>query len=269
MKSTCFPLILATLALLSPWTTADELIMAGVRDVELMDGGQFIVSGKGPSARAETFEFLKRSDGGYTLLSTTTLADGSARVQARYDYDEDWNAIRALGQGIYDDEPVRVNLAAAASSVSIRVRGEETTIDAAVPCPERCFMDMAPSGSPMFVMMEHYDFEKGGVQSFRWAAQDLMSTFTSPVNQRAELRLRGEQDMERADGSVLTIRDFEMIERIPTPGGGEFVMEFDLWTDDEGRPMGYRINRTGGRPSSSGIMGFRSGYEDIRAKLQP
>ena len=56
-----------------------------------------------------------------------------------------------------------------------------------------------------------------------------------------------------------------MIERIPTPDGGLFVMEFDLWTDDAERPMGYRINKIGGKPSTSGIVGFRKGYEDVRS----
>jgi hypothetical protein len=58
-----------------------------------------------------------------------------------------------------------------------------------------------------------------------------------------------------------------MIERIPTPDGGVFVMEFDLWTDDADRPMGYRINSTGGKPSTSGVFGFRQGYEDVRDQL--
>ena len=106
---------------------ADDLVLSGVRNVKLLDAGQFIVSGKAPSARIETFEFLERPEGGFTLLSTTTIADGSAQVQARYDYDEDWNAIRALGQGIYEDEPVRVNLTAEPSSVTIEVRGDDTT----------------------------------------------------------------------------------------------------------------------------------------------
>ncbi len=44
-------------------------------------------------------------------------------------------------------------------------------------------------------------------------------------------------------------------------------MEFDLWTDDDDRPMGYRINRTGGKASTAGIVGFRKGYEDVRDRL--
>lgn len=267
MTARLLPAIFAALLLPTSAAIADDLILAGVSGVKLVDAGQFLVSGKAPSARVESFEFLQRPDGGYTLLSATTIADGTARVQARYDYDEDWNALRALGQGIYEGEPVRVILEAQEALVSIRAQGETTDIEASVPCPNRCFMDMAPSGSPMFVMMQHYDHEKGGVQSFRWAAQDLMSTFSSPVNQRAELRLRREIPIERADGSTMTIRDFEMIERIPLPTGGDFVMEFDLWTDRESRPMGYRINRTGGRPSTSGIIGFRAGYDDVRARL--
>jgi hypothetical protein len=255
--------VLASLAL-GGIVSADELTLAGIRDVELLDAGIFEVAGTPEHARVETFEFLRRPDGGITLLSATTMANGATRVQARYDYDADWNAQRAVGHGIYEDEPVRVRLEARESSVAISARGEETDISASVPCPDGCFMDMAPSGSPMFVMAQRYDYAEGGSQSFRWAAQSLRDTFTSPENQRAALRLRGEIPVERADGSTLVIRDWEMIERIPTPGGGLFVMEFDLWTDDEGWPMGYRINRTGGKPSTAGIVAFRQGYEDVR-----
>ena len=127
--------------------TANELTLSGVRDVQLIDSGTFIVSGTPPFARKETFEFLQRSDGGYTLLSATTMTDGAMRVQARYDYDADWNAVKAAGQGLYKDEPVRVNLTAEPGSVTIRVRGDETEVDKTIPCPEGCFMDMAPSGS--------------------------------------------------------------------------------------------------------------------------
>jgi len=126
---------------------------------------------------------------------------------------------------------------------------------------------MGPSGSPMFVMTRRYDQARGGIQSFQWAAQDLTQAFTSPDNQRAALRLRREFPVKRTDGSTLVLRDYEMIERIPTPDGGVFVMEFDLWTDDLDRPMGYRINTAGGKPSTSGVLGFRKGYEDVRAQI--
>jgi hypothetical protein len=251
----------------APAWGADGLTLSGIRDVELLDSGSFVVSGLPPFAREETFEFLRRPDGGFTLLSATTMTSGTYRVQARYDYDSDWNAVKAVGQGIYENEPVRVDMQAKSGEVEIRVRGEQTSIDAAIPCPSGCFMDMAPSGSPMFVMTRHYDHSRGGPQSFQWAAQDLPRPFTSPANQRAELRLRRAIPVERADGSTITIRDYEMIERIPTPDGGVYVLEFDLWTDDVDRPMGYRINRAGGKPSTSGIVGFRKGYEDVRDQI--
>lgn len=246
---------------------ADDLTLSGVKDVKLIDAGHFDVSGIPPFARQEVFEFLKRPDGGYTLLSATTMTNGAMRVEARYDYDADWNAVKAVGQGIYGDEPVRVTLQADTGAVNIQVRGEETEVDKTVPCPEGCSMDLAPSGSPMFVMTRRYDREKGGMQSFQWAAQDLQQNVSSPDNQRAALRLRGEIPVTRVDGTKITILDYEMIERIPMPNGGMFVMEFDLWTDDENRPMGYRINKTGGKPSTSGILGFRKGYEDVRDQL--
>ena len=253
--------------LTSTVAAADGLTLSGVKGVKLLDAGSFVVSGIPLYAREETFEFLQRPDGGITLLSATTMTDGAVRVRARYDYDANWNAVTGMGQGIYKDEPVRVELQARQDSVSIRVRGDETSIDKTIPCPDGCFIDMAPSGSPMFVMTRRYDQAKGGTQSFQWAAQDLTQPLTSPDNQRAALRLRREIPVERADGSTVVIRDYEMVERIPTPDGKVFVMEFDLWTDDTGRPMGYRINTVGGRPSTSGVFGFRKGYEDVREEI--
>jgi hypothetical protein len=247
---------------------ADEgVTLSGVKGVQPLDAGVFVVSGLPSTARVETFEFLQRPGGGVTLLSATTMNDGSVRVQARYDYDADWKAVAGFGLGLYGDEPVRVEMRPSAGAVAIRVRGAKTTLDKTIRCPEGCFMDMAPSGSPMFVMTRHYDRAKGGEQSFQWAAQDLPRPFTSPDDQRAALRLRRELPVKRADGSSLTIRDYEMIERIPTPNGGLFVMEFDLWTDAEERPMGYRINKIGGKPPGAPIVAFRSGYEDVRAKV--
>ena len=246
---------------------AQELTLSGVKGVRLLDAGSFVVSGGPSTAREETFEFLQRSDGGVTLLSATTMADGSVRVQARYDYDARWRGVAAVGQGLYGDEPVRVEMQAVAAGVEIRVRGVRTVLDKTINCPDGCFMDMAPSGSPMFAMTRQYDRAKGGMQSFQWAAQDLPRPFTSPDNQRAELKLRRELPVTRADGSSVVIRDYEMVERIPTPDGGVFVMEFDLWTDAAERPMGYRINSIGGRPPAAPILGFRRGYEDVRDKL--
>ncbi len=245
----------------------DGLTLAGLRNVELVDAGSFVVDGKPRFAREETFEFLRRPDGGMTLLSATTMRDGSLRVQTRYDYDADWNALRALGAGIYKDEPVTVLLEAEEQSVAVSVRGESTDIEATVPCPDGCFLDMGPSGSPMFVMTERYDHQQGGTQTFRWAAQDLRRAFTSPDNQRAELTLRRELPIKRTDGSMVTIREYDMVERVPTPEGGDYVLEFNLWTDAKGRPMGYRINTAGGKPSESGVLAFRKGYEDVRASV--
>lgn len=261
----CLAVTLAVATL--PSAAQDQVTLSGLKGVKLLDAGMFVVSGAPSAARTETFEFLQQRDGSITLLSATTMADGSVRVQARYDYDNGWRAVAAAGQGIYGEEPVAVDMKASPGRVAIRVRGATTSLDKSIPCPDGCFMDMAPSGSPMFVMTRHYDHAKRGFQSFQWAAQDLPRPFTSPDNQRADLRLRRELPVKRAHGSAMTIRDYEMIERIPTPNGGMFVMEFDLWTDAADRPMGYRINSVGGKPPAEPIVTFRTGFEDVRAQV--
>jgi hypothetical protein len=127
-------------------------------------------------------------------------------------------------------------------------------------------MDMAPSGSPMFIMTRHYDRAKRGEQSFQWAAQDLHQGQSSPENQQASLDLRREVALERRDGSQLRIREYRQIERIPTPAG-MFVMDFDVWTDDAERPIAYRINLVQGKPPAAPIVAIRRGYEDIREQV--
>ena len=177
------PTVLATgFALAALPAAADDpgVTLSGVRDVKLLDAGIFVVSGMPAFAREETFEFLRRPDGGVTLLSATTMNDGAVRVQARYDYDAAWKAVAAWGQGVYGDEPVQVDMRHTPGAVAIRVRGAKTAIDKTMPCPAGCFMDMAPSGSPMFVMTRHYDRAKGGEQSFQWAAQDLPQAADQP-----------------------------------------------------------------------------------------
>jgi len=261
-----------TLALVAAPSQAEEPVtlsgvtLSGVKGVKLLDAGVFVVSGSPSTAREETFEFLQRPDGGYTLLSATTMSDGSYRVQARYDYDAQWKPVAAVGQGIYGDEPVRVDLRNVPGGVAIRVRGEKTSIDRTVPCPNGCYMDMAPSGSPMFVMTRHYDRAKRGEQSFQWAAQDLPKALTSPDNQQASINLRREVAVKRWDGTKLNVREYQQIERIPTPAG-VFVMEFDICTDDAERPIAYRINKVAGKPPAAPIVAIRRGYEDVRDKV--
>jgi hypothetical protein len=240
--------------------------LSGVKGVKLLDAGVFTVSGAPATAREETFEFLQRPDGGYTLLSATTMTNGAYRVQTRYDYDAQWQPVAAVGQGIYGEEAVRVDLRNVPGGVSIRVRGAKTTIDKTITCPRGCFMDMAPSGSPMFIMTRHYDRAKGGEQSFQWAAQDLYQGQSSPDNQQASLNLRREVALDRRDGSRLRIREYQQIERIPTPVG-MFVMDFDVWTDDADRPIAYRINLVQGKPPVAPIVAIRRGYEDVRAGI--
>ncbi len=268
----CLAGVVICVLLAAPHTASaadDALTLTGVADVSLLDAGVFLVSGPPQVAREEVFEILRRPDGGVTLLATTTMADGAMRVMSRYDYDARWHALSGAGRGLYDDEAVNIHLNAVAGGVAIQVHGEATVVDARIACASDCLINMAPSASPMFVMTRRYDRVKAGTQTFQWAAQDLSRARTSPDNQTAELRLRSEVTLKRADSSSLTIRAYEMVERIPTPDGGVFVMEFDLWTDDADRPMGFRINRVGGRSSTSGAVGFRRGFEDIREQLAP
>ena len=60
--------------------SADSTIYAGVSGVAVVDNGTFLVRGAGPFDRQESFEVLRRSDGGFTLLNTITAASGTYRT---------------------------------------------------------------------------------------------------------------------------------------------------------------------------------------------
>ena len=116
----------------------------------------------------------------------------------------------------------------------------------------------------MFVMTRHYDFAKGGAQTFRWTGQDLDRVRTLSGG-TAALSLKGETEVSRVGGTVLKVRHFTFVETMPNPAGGTYSLDFDLWTDVEHRPLGFRIRFSGGNPS--GVVGWRQGFEELRATL--
>jgi hypothetical protein len=246
-------------------------VYAGVSGATLLDSGTIRVDTAGPFGRVESFEYLTRPDGGHVLLNSITALGGGYRLQGRFDLDKAWRSESAQGIGLYEGTPVTVALTAKGPEVGIRVRPQDAgqtgpTIDAAAACEPDCFIDMAPSILPMFVMTRHYDFARGGPQTFRWAGQDLQvpRTLSGGI---AALSLKAETQAARAGGGSLAVRHFTFVETMPIPGpkAGSFSLNFDLWTDTEHRPLGYRVFLPGGDPA--GLIGWRTGYEDIRAAM--
>jgi hypothetical protein len=253
----------ATTAPDRPGDTTPASVYAGVAGVELVDAGVLVVEGDPRIARTEVFEYLRRPDGGYTLVETVTAGDGRYRVRARLDYDEDWNAVSAGGVGLYDADPVDVSLTAAGGEAVIRVRGPGLLATPEADCPPGCFLNMSPTALPMFVMTRHYDRKAGGEQTFHWASQDLDRRYTMSGG-TARLAYVGRQRLPHGE-DVVVVDHYTFLESLPTPDGGRFELTFDLWTDDAHRPLGFRVVEAGGRPGRT--VGFRRGYEALLPHL--
>ena len=267
--------VLAPLWLLSAFAsssaaTHDASSFAGVAGATLLDSGALVVTGGGPLDREEAFEYLRRAEGGYTLLNTITAANGAYRVQARFDLDAAWRSQSAHGIGLYDGKAVAIAMRVDGKAVAIDVQpaGDSGAkpLTATASCDPDCFVNLSPSATAMFVMTRHFDFTRGGEQEFRWAGQDLDRVRTLSGG-RARLRFAGEQRVQDPTGREVLFRHFTFVELLPTPNGGSFRLDFDLWTDLEHRPMGFRVRTTGGSPS--GILAVRKGWEALRPRLSP
>lgn len=241
---------------------------AGVKGAIVIDSGVMVVESTPDFAREESFEYLRRPDGGVTLLNTVNMTDGRFRVRARFDLDKDWKSLSATGRGLYDGVAVDSRMERAGKVVEIQVTGDGVHLNPTAVCDPDCFINMSPTSLPMFVMTRHYDLEKGGPQLFRWTGQDLDRVRTLSGG-TAELTFQGERILNRAvlpgkAAKTVAVRHFTFVESLPLPDGGRFNLDFDLWTDTEHRPLGFRV-RTPGSPG--GTIGFRKAWTDVRGQL--
>jgi hypothetical protein len=258
-------LVLALAA--GPVCAGEPSVYAGLSGARLLDSGAMVVASGGPFDREESFEYLARPEGGFVLLNTITAGNGAYRVRARFDLDSAWRSQAAYGIGLYDGKPVDIAMRREGAEVKIAVRPREPALggvssDPVAVCDPDCFINMSPSITSMFVMTRHYDFAKGGTQTFRWTGQDLDRVRTLSGG-TATLAFKGEIEATRGDGEPLKVRHFTFVETMPNPAGGTYSLDFDLWTDVEHKPLGFRIRFSGGNPS--GVVGWRKGLEDVRA----
>ena len=248
--------VLAALLLLSPSAFAQDSTYAGLAGATVLKAGVMQVESGSGFARTETFEYLKRPDGGVTLLNTMTSDDARYRVRARFDLTDEWQSTEAWGRGIYDGAPVNSHMKRNGDQVDITVSGPETDLTNTAVCDPDCFINMSPSVTAMFVMTRHHSMEVGAVQQFRWAGQDLDRVRTLDGG-KADLKYEGE-----VTAAGKTVRYFTFIERLPLPDGTMFDLPFEMWTDLEHFPLGFRVG-SGDRAT----VGFRQGWEDVKAQL--
>jgi len=258
--------LLAVFALVAlPVHATEPSLYSGVVGASVLDSGVMVVA-SGPNAREETFEYVKRPDGGYSILNTITAANGSYRVNGRFDYDAQWNATSVHGIGVYNGEPVVIALQREPRRVAVTVTGKGKPTRSISVCDPTCLIDMAPSANPMFVMTRHYDFAAAGEQEFLWAGQDLIRP-QALTDDHVFIVLKDEPKAKRNDGSELKMRHFFFLENIPQPNGQMFRLEFDIWTDLEHRPIAFRVRPPGS--AAVGTVGMRKGFEEVRAQILP
>ena len=248
-------LITILFLMVSP-SQAQDSTYAGLSGATVLDAGVMQVTSGSGFARTETFEYLQRPDGGVTLLNTMTSDDGRFRVRARFDHTADWQSIEAWGKGLYDGAAVDSHMERNGTQVDITVTGAETDITNTAVCEPDCFINMSPSATAMFLMTRHHSMEVGKVEQFRWAGQDLDRVRTLDGG-KADLKYEGE-----VTAAGKTIRYFTFIERLPLPNGTMFDLPFQMWTDMDHWPLGFKVG-SGERAT----VGFRKGWEDVRAQL--
>ena len=229
---------------------------------EVIDSGIMNVSRLDQAISSEEFRIIRRADGGRTIVSMVTAADGSFEIPARWDYDANEQATGAVGWGKHADERAfEVTLARDGDAATMSVAyesGERVTHEGE--CPPGCLMDMMPGAMPQFTMSRRYDADNGGVQEFRWMAfilnQDMRSfDVVVSVDHAQDLAV------VRADGSEITVRHFVFDEKGSLDGTGEeYEAHSNLWVDAAHRPIKFKVGQT---------IGLREGFTDIDYQLTP
>jgi hypothetical protein len=229
--------------------------------VEVIDHGTLVISG-GSSARNESFEILRRPDGGRTIVSVTTAADGSYRVQGRWDYDADERALSAHGLGLHSGQEVAIDIAAAPPAATMRLAAADGSLRTFhAPCDPPCLIDMTPSALPMFTMTRLYDFEAGGVQQFRWIGYALNQD-QRLIDGTVRFRFVKEFEVERPGEEAMNVRHFIWDETLVEETTGKtFEVHFNAWTDTDHRPLKFQVGKW--------TAGIRDGYQAISDQLVP
>jgi hypothetical protein len=237
----------------------DSTMFAPYQGIEVLDHGTLVISG-GSSARSESFEMVRRPDGGRTIVSVTTAADGSYRVQGRWDYDAGERALSAHGRGLHNGQKVTIDIAAAAPAATMRWEAADGSLRTFhAPCDAPCLIDMSPSALPMFTMTRQYDFDAGGVQQFRWIGYDLTRD-QRLIDGTVRFRFVKEIPVTLATGETMNIRHFIWDETLVDENSGKtFEVHFNAWTDTDHRPIKFKVGKR--------TTGIRDGFQAISDQL--
>ncbi len=217
------------------------------------DSGVIAVE-SGRFARSEAFEVVRHAEGGRTITSIITGADGSYRVEGRWSYDATEHAIGADGKASYNGVPASINIVATPPTAAITVRAGAVERTIPAPCDPDCLIDMAPSALPMFTMTRRYDASVGGEQTFRWIGQGLAADQVL-LEGVAKIRLLDRQTVGDVD-----VSHFIFVETLTDAKTGAVTsFAFNLWVDADHRPLAFGM--------TSGTLGVRKGFEAVPAAM--
>ncbi len=241
--------------------SVDSLVYEIASDDEVIDSGEMLVTRDKTLISRESFQVLRRKDGGRSIISEVTGVAREYNIRARWDYDEKEHAVMSWGSGIHGENRFDVVLSNTPPDASMSVlyqSGEK--IEHRGVCPKGCLMDMMPGALPQFTMTRRYDYEDKGVQDFRWMAFMLHFDIRS-FDVVVSIEHQRDFSVERSDGSTMTIRQFAFSESGTTENDGEaYTLQSYLWIDDDHRPLKFRAGQT---------IGLRTGLDDIADQLVP
>lgn len=219
------------------------------------DGGVLRVQ-SGRFARSEAFEVVRRADGGRVVTSVITAGDNSYRVEGRWEYDANEQAVMAQGQGTYAGVPANIELSAEPPMAEIFVQSGDVTRTLPATCKPDCLLDMAPSAVAMFSMTRQHTMPLGELQTYRWLGQGLVMDQVL-LEGRAEMRLLGTQAIEGTQ-----VSQYHFVEHLTDAQTGEKrSFAFNLWVADDHRPLAFGM--------TSGTLGVRDGYEAVPVEMPP
>jgi hypothetical protein len=240
----------------------DGLIRSELFDFEpgdkIVDSGVMEVTG-GNFNRNEDFELVQHADGSRVLTSVITGADDIYQVQGFWDFSADGRSRAAGGIGIYDGQPVNVEIIRVDGMATLRVSGAAKALHRAW-CNDACLIDMSPSGVAMFMMIRRYDEARGGPQTFQWVGRSLIVDQVL-LDGSAELRKLGDFIFEQAERRV-PVKHFVFVETLKDESTGKvFQAAFNLYTTSDHRPLAFATR--------GGTVGERRGYAGITRSIPP
>jgi len=234
-----------------------ELFNFGPGD-EIIDSGVMEVTG-GNFNRNEDFELIQHADGSRVLTSVITGADDIYQVQGYWEFSADGKAREARGIGIYDGQPVKVEIIRQDGMATLRVAGAAKALHRAW-CNDTCLIDMSPSGVAMFMMTGRYDEARGGPQTFQWVGRSLIIDQVL-LDGSAELRKLGDFTFKQAERRV-PVKHFVFVETLKDESTGKvFAAAFNLYTTPDYRPLAFATR--------GGTIGERRGYAGITRSIPP